>query len=249
MTRTVAVLLAAGAGTRLGLGPKALLTFRGTTLVAHAATELLRGGCSEVIVVVGAGAAQVRATPLPPGCRIVENPRWEEGMGTSFAAGIAAATDGVDYGVGEGDGAGCVLVALVDQPGMSFGLIEILLALHKPGRITAAGYRSPYGVETARVENAGVETAGVDGTANVGPAGITRAGAYVAATVGPGKLRRGNPVAFSANHARAAAALAAGDSGARTYLAAHPELVDLVDFSPYTDGADIDTPADLHFLE
>ncbi len=30
---TTAVLLAAGAGTRLGLGPKALLPFRGRTLV------------------------------------------------------------------------------------------------------------------------------------------------------------------------------------------------------------------------
>lgn len=218
MTRTVAVLLAAGAGTRLGLGPKALLPFRGTTLVAHAATQLLRGGCSEVFVVVGAGAAQVGATPLPPGCRIVENPRWEEGMSTSFAAGIAAAGEGVGESPGEGTGGGRVLVALVDQPGMNFGLIETLLALHRPGRITAAGYRSPYGVE-----NAGV--------------------------AGPGTLRRGNPVVFPADHASAAAALAEGDSGARSYLAAHPALIDLVDFSPYTDGADIDTPADLHLLE
>lgn len=206
MTQTMAVLLAAGAGFRLGLGPKALLPFRGTTLVAHAATELLRGGCAEVIVVVGAGAARVRATPLPARCRIVENPRWEEGMGSSFAVGIAAAADGRQDG-------GPVLVALVDQPGMDHGIVEVLLARHRPGRITAAGYRSTHGVE------------------------------------GPSALRRGNPVVFSPEHAEAAAAMAPGDSGARAYLSAHPELVDTIDFSLYTDGADIDTPEDLHLLE
>lgn len=243
MTQTVAVLLAAGAGTRLGLGPKALLPFRGTTLVGHAAAELLRGGCAEVFVVVGAGATQMRATPLPPGCRIVENPRWEEGMGTSFAAGITAVlssscTNGSD-GAG-GAGSGPILVALVDQPGMNFGLIQILLALHRPERITAAGYRSTSGVEESGTQDAGSMTAGVErsGTADATSAVPDRS-----------KLRRGNPVVFSPEHASAAAAVATGDSGARAYLAAHPELVDVVDFSPYTDGSDIDTPADLHLLE
>lgn len=201
MTGTTAVLLAAGAGIRLGLGPKALLPFHGRTLVHHAATQLLQGGCGKVVVVIGAGAAQVRQTPLPPGCTMVENPRWREGMGTSFAAGIAAA------------GAEQVLVALVDQPGMNHALVEILLALHRPGRITAAAYRSGHGAP------------------------------------GQSGLRRGNPVLFSPAHAAAASAMAAGDSGGRAYLAAHPDVVDLVDFSPYTDGADIDTPEQLHLLE
>ena len=207
MTLTTAVLLAAGAGTRLGLGPKALLPFRGTTLLAHAADELLRGGCSEVVVVVGADAERVRTTALPTGCRFVPNPRWEEGMGTSFAVGIRAAGDGP------------VLVALVDQPGMDGRLIEVLLAAHRPGRVTAAGYRSGHGV--------------------VGAGG----------GAGRDSLRRGHPVLFSPEHAALAASSAAGDSGARAYLAAHLDIVDLVDCSRFTDGADIDTPDDLHLLE
>ena len=44
------------------------------------------------------------------------------------------------------------------------------------------------------------------------------------------------------------AASATGDAGARTYLAAHRELVDLVDCSDLDSGADIDTVADLHLL-
>jgi len=53
-TPTVAVLLAAGAGTRLGRGPKALLPHRGGTLVEHATATLLAGGCDAVVVVLGA---------------------------------------------------------------------------------------------------------------------------------------------------------------------------------------------------
>jgi nicotine blue oxidoreductase len=200
MRRATAVLLAAGSGTRLGLGPKALLPFNGTTLVHHAASQLLRGGCANVIVVIGAGAAEVRKAPLPPGCTLVENPRWREGMSTSFAAGIAAAKGRK------------VLVALVDQPGMTSGLIECLLAAHQPGRITAAGYRPGLGV------------------------------------LGGHGLQRGNPVLFSAGHAARAADLATGDSGAREYLAAHPDVVDVVDVSHFTDGADIDTPEQLYLL-
>lgn len=205
MTRTTAVLLAAGAGTRLGLGPKALLPYRGGTLLAHAARQLLDGGCAEVVVVVGAGAAEVRATPLPPACRYVENPRWQDGMGSSFAAGMAAA--GISAA-----GSGPVLVALVDQPGMTAELVARLIARHGRGRITAAGYNSPFGAE------------------------------------GRGTLRRGNPVLFSPDHAAAAAASATGDSGAREYLAAHRGQVDVVDCTDLGDGADVDTPADMHLL-
>lgn len=201
MKRTTAVLLAAGAGTRLGLGPKALLPFRGGTLLAHVARQLLDGGCSEVVVVVGAGAAEVRATPLPQACSFVENPRWREGMGSSFAAGVAAA------------GGGQVLVALVDQPGMTSELVARLLSRQRPGRITAAGYANAVGAD------------------------------------GEGSLRRGNPVLFPAGLAVAAAASVTGDSGAREYLAAHRDLVDVVDCSDLGDGADVDTPADLHLLE
>ncbi|MFB9165989.1 nucleotidyltransferase family protein [Arthrobacter psychrochitiniphilus] len=249
---TTAVLLAAGAGTRLGLGPKALLPFCGTTLVAHAAGELLRGGCSQVIVVIGAGADTVRQTSLPSGCTVVVNPRWAEGMGTSFAVGVRCALDPgfaldldvapdtsaavePEHGVpgpaaGQGQAAGQevdpaeerapeqVLVALVDQPGMTARLVARLIAAHLPGRITAAGYRSEYGVRPGSSDE-------------------------------PSALRRGNPVLFSPRHAGLAARSASGDAGARHYLRIHADATDLVDCSDLSDGADLDTPEQLHLLE
>src|SRR5689334_12037162 len=108
LRHTTGLLLAAGAGTRLGRGPKALLPFRGRTLVEVLAEVLLDGGCHEVVVVLGAAASDVRArTDLAPHV-VVENRAWAGGMGSSFQLGMQSA-DPEDH----------VLVALVDQPGLT----------------------------------------------------------------------------------------------------------------------------------
>jgi len=129
-TRTTAVVLAAGAGTRLGKGPKALLPYRGRPLVESIAGTLLDGGCRDVVVVLGAGAADVSAMAKLDRYRTVVNHDWQSGMGGSFLLGNATA-DHQDH----------LLVALVDQPGLTPRTIRRLLAAHRPGRITAAAYR------------------------------------------------------------------------------------------------------------
>jgi len=128
--RTTGVVMAAGAGTRLGLGPKALLPYRGRPLVEAIAGNLLDGGCREVVVVLGAGAAEVEAAARLERCRVVVNTGWETGMGGSFLLGNQSADPG-DH----------LLVALVDQPGLTPATVQRLLARHRPGRITAAAYR------------------------------------------------------------------------------------------------------------
>jgi nicotine blue oxidoreductase len=195
--QTTAVLLAAGAGRRLGLGPKALLPFRGRTLVEVLAEVLLAGGCRDVVVVLGADAARVRAGTDLSRHRVVDNPDWDTGMGGSFRLGVAAA-DPADH----------VLVALVDQPGLTPETVARLLAAHRPGRVTAAAYRAP------------------DGT-----------------------LRRGHPLVLDAGLRAEAAETATGDAGARFFLQAHPELVDLVDCSDLSRGGDLDSPGQLHLLD
>lgn len=132
--RTTAVLLAAGAGTRLGLGPKALLPFRGRTLVEVLAGVLPDGGCREVVVVLGADAAKVQTTADLRRYTVVENPDWQAGMGSSFRRGVAAAPAEDN-----------VLIALVDQPGLTPETVARLLSAHRPGRVTAAAYRGPDG--------------------------------------------------------------------------------------------------------
>ncbi len=191
------VVLAAGSGSRLGRGPKALLVkSNGETLLNSAVQALLLGGCDEIVVVLGAEAQRVAAHLRDVGVKILINDRWSTGMGSSFALGMAAVPPGAS-----------ALVALVDQPGMDAELVRRLMAAHRPGRITAAGYRQ-----------------------------------------GTEPLRRGHPVLFAPEHTQPAAAAATGDAGARAYLAAHRELIDLVDCSDLDTGSDVDTVLDLHLL-
>ncbi|MEV5546406.1 nucleotidyltransferase family protein [Streptomyces sp. NPDC052309] len=103
------LLLAAGGGRRLGGRPKALLGHRGRPLVEHAVGTLRAAGLTRVHVVLGARAEDVRARAALDGCVLVDNPGWEEGMGSSLRAGLRSLA---------GTGARAALVSLVDQPGI-----------------------------------------------------------------------------------------------------------------------------------
>ena len=125
------VVLAAGSGSRLGRGPKALLVkSNGETLLNSAVQALLLGGCEHVVVVLGAEAQRVAAQLRDGEVTVLVNDRWSTGMGSSFALGMGAVPPGAS-----------ALIALVDQPGMDAELVRRLVAAHRPGRITAAGYR------------------------------------------------------------------------------------------------------------
>jgi CTP:molybdopterin cytidylyltransferase MocA len=105
VTGTVALLLAAGAGSRFA-GPthKLLAPLADRTVVDHAVDAALRAGIGPVLVVTGA----VRP-PLPEGAIEVPHPDWADGQATSLQRGIAAA---------RALGASAVVVGLADQPGI-----------------------------------------------------------------------------------------------------------------------------------
>ena len=87
---TVGLVLAAGAGRRMGR-PKALvrLTDGGPTLVETAVARVIDGGCDRVVVVVGAAGDEVAALVGGLGGRVVRADDWDEGMGASLRAGLA----------------------------------------------------------------------------------------------------------------------------------------------------------------
>jgi CTP:molybdopterin cytidylyltransferase MocA len=123
------VVLAAGAGSRMGT-PKALLrTPSGEPWLAVASRLLLEAGCDRVVVVLGASAFDA-ALLLPADARVgsIVNPRWQDGMASSLRAGLAAAS---------GDAA---LVTVVDMPGLPVGVVARVLAL---GLGTPAGDDRP----------------------------------------------------------------------------------------------------------
>lgn len=126
------LLLAAGGGRRLGGRPKALLQHRGRPLVEYAVQVLRDGGCGPLHVVLGAAADQVRKEADLSGCVLVDNPEWEEGMGSSLRAGLEslAAT-----------AADAALVSLVDQPGIGAAAVaRVRAAYRSPDSLAAAAY-------------------------------------------------------------------------------------------------------------
>ncbi|MGW6225288.1 nucleotidyltransferase family protein, partial [Streptomyces olivaceus] len=86
-------------------------------LVEHAVAALRAAGCARVHVVLGARADDVRARAALDGCVLVDNPEWEQGMGSSLRAGLASLA-GTRSGTRAGTRAGAALVSLVDQPGI-----------------------------------------------------------------------------------------------------------------------------------
>ncbi|WP_347353177.1 nucleotidyltransferase family protein [Intrasporangium sp.] len=142
------LVLAAGAGRRMG-GPKALLpTPTGATLVEAAVRVLVDGGCAGATVVVGAAAADVRRVLAALSERfgldvdVVECPEWAEGMGASLRAGLRGVRDRADLA-----GVEAVLVTLVDLPDLTPAVTRRLLlpAGRDPGAWRAVLRRAAYG--------------------------------------------------------------------------------------------------------
>src|SRR5918992_5701276 len=101
-----AVLLAAGRSRRMGAF-KPLLSFGEVTVVERCVSVLREGGADEVVVVVGHRAEELRGRLAHlSGVRFAVN----EDAGSEMGASVARGVEGLS------DGAGAVLVALVDQP-------------------------------------------------------------------------------------------------------------------------------------
>ncbi|HET7410140.1 MAG TPA: molybdopterin-binding/glycosyltransferase family 2 protein [Paracoccaceae bacterium] len=90
------VLLAAGSARRMGGRDKLLEPVDGAPLIRTLALRLGGGAVDEVICVLRPGDEARRAALEGTGARLVTNPRADEGMGTSIAAGIAALGPEVD---------------------------------------------------------------------------------------------------------------------------------------------------------
>ena len=112
--------------------PKALVELAGEPLVRRSLRVLRDGGCAPLVVVVGAAAAQVRAQ-LPPDVIAVVEPEWDEGMGASLRAGLAALGRLDPQPV-------AALIHLVDLPGVTAEAVARLAARSAPDALARAAY-------------------------------------------------------------------------------------------------------------
>ena len=88
--RTAAVLLAAGAASRMGGQPKCLLQLDGTSLIERQIQALLAVGITDIVVVLGHYAAAIAAAVQHLPVQIVHNPQPDEGQASSLRQGLAA---------------------------------------------------------------------------------------------------------------------------------------------------------------
>lgn len=117
-----AIILAAGASSRMGRA-KASLPFgqTGETVLSRIVSALLAGGAPRVVVVGGGHIDAVRGA-MPshePRARVVEHPGWEQGQLSSLIAGLDAINDPLLE---------AVMVTLVDVPLVSPATIAAVLA-------------------------------------------------------------------------------------------------------------------------
>ncbi len=116
-----AVLLAAGAGRRMGGRPKALLELGGVPLVLRQLIALSDAGVDELVIVLGHHAEHILPVVEHFPLTVVYNPRPEDGQVSSQRLGLAALTPSLD----------AVLVALADQPLINAEDITSLLGAFK----------------------------------------------------------------------------------------------------------------------
>lgn len=138
--RIGAIVLAAGASTRLG-EPKQLIRIDGVPLIVRSATAALDSPLWPIVVVVGSSAVEVRAELARLPVLIAENSAWIEGMASSLRAGITT----LQSFSRSLDGA---LIALCDQPAFTSGTIARLLEsapASLDGHIVAAHYQGRLG--------------------------------------------------------------------------------------------------------
>jgi molybdenum cofactor cytidylyltransferase len=122
--RVAAIILAAGRSTRMGGPNKLLAELGGQKLVRIVAEQALASKATDVIVVTGHQADEVKNALTGLKVTFAHNPDYAEGLASSVKAGIAAVSEKADGAV----------ICLGDMPLISANLIDRLIEAFAPDR-------------------------------------------------------------------------------------------------------------------
>lgn len=111
-----AIILAAGLSSRMAI-PKQLLTLGDKTLIRIVTENVLASAVDEVLVVTGHFEKEVSAVIKDLPVKVVYNPRYEQGQGTSLALGVQSMDEK----------ASAFLVLMSDQPLITPSLINLAI--------------------------------------------------------------------------------------------------------------------------
>jgi molybdenum cofactor cytidylyltransferase len=153
-------------------GGKLVLVLDGKPIVRRS-VEALLPHVDDLVVVTGAGGADVRAALAGLAVRFVDNPHPEAGQGSSIAVGAAALSAGTE----------AVIIALGDQPRVPADVVPALIATWRRGgcAIVAPTYRGVHGTPVLFAAEVFPELAALTGDA--GARGVVAARAERVARV------------------------------------------------------------------
>lgn len=134
--KTGIIVLAAGESRRLGR-PKQLVDWNGEPLLRHGTgTALAAELGGPVVVVLGAVDSPCREAIAGLNVTLVHNPCWQQGMGTSIAAGMQVIA---------GENLDGVIVMLCDQPLVTPHLLRALVEKSSDHPVVASHYHGQPG--------------------------------------------------------------------------------------------------------
>jgi molybdenum cofactor cytidylyltransferase len=121
--------------------PKQLLRIKGESLLCRTARLAIESGCSPNLIILGAHAEILKQDMLGSMSEILENPGWQEGMGSTIRVAMKSLLTRPKV-------LGSVLLLVCDQPQLSAELLAALLDIHGGRRdaIVASHYRGVLGV-------------------------------------------------------------------------------------------------------
>ena len=118
-SRVSAIILAAGMSRRMGT-PKQLLRLGDGTLLEQVLENVRRSQADEIILVLGYAAETIQQQIAVDGVRVVINPTYQDGMGTSLKTGLLALDPDC----------GAALIVLADQPFVQPKTLDQLIEHH-----------------------------------------------------------------------------------------------------------------------
>lgn len=151
------ILLAAGESKRMGT-PKQLLSYKGRSLIRHAATEAIGSNCDRVVVVLGANSDRIFSELDNLPVHVCQNERWQKGMSTSIAMGIKVLLE-------INSNLNAVIVALTDQPLITAKVYNQLIERYRYRRSKAIAsiYSQTIGVPALFPSNLFAELCNIQG--------------------------------------------------------------------------------------
>jgi molybdenum cofactor cytidylyltransferase len=138
--KIVSLILSAGESSRMGK-PKALLPWHEKTLLHHAVQAARDSNITDIVVVLGSHADEVRAEVTRLGVSHTLNSNWKVGMGSSIKAGVTFIQE--QYPDAKG-----VLIQLSDQPRINGESLSKIIAQHQehPEKLIVTEYGGSPGV-------------------------------------------------------------------------------------------------------